>query len=428
MMDASQGYHQVMLAPGDHERVSFITSDGTFYYVAMPFGLKNVGVTYQRLVDKIFRPQLGRNIEVYVDDILVKSKEARNHVEDLEEAFAVIRKYRLKLNPRKCAFGVSGGRFLGFMRPRSSALCCYEKKMVLRYPFTTRSHNQYSPEASPRQTRSIGAISKVGNRTEQIRHLVSTLNDHQDGSSTTQGSGVGIVITSPQGEDMEFAIKFYFKASNNEVKYEALVLGMRMAQDAGALHLLAYSNSKLIVKQVSEEYEAKEYSMDERYTRNPSQTPCSVAYPKKQGLHVLKDIHDGYCGSHIGTWTLANKALQAGYFWPTMKQDARWLVNKYVKCQKHATLIYQPAKPLNIMLSPCSFSQWGMDIVGPFLLATRQRKFLQVSINYFTKWVKMKPLARITKGKVMKFVWKNIICRFALFREIISDNGRQFQG
>ncbi|KAL0433514.1 UNVERIFIED_CONTAM: hypothetical protein Slati_2685700 [Sesamum latifolium] len=74
MMDASQGYHQIMLAPKDHKRVSFITSDGTFCYIAMLFGLKNAGATYQRLVDKIFQPQLGRNMEVYMDDMLVKSK------------------------------------------------------------------------------------------------------------------------------------------------------------------------------------------------------------------------------------------------------------------------------------------------------------------------------------------------------------------
>ncbi|KAL0291999.1 UNVERIFIED_CONTAM: Retrovirus-related Pol polyprotein from transposon opus [Sesamum calycinum] len=71
----------------------------------MPFGLKNAGATYQRLVDKIFRPQLGRNMEVYVDDMLVKSKDARHHVEDLEETFAALRKYRLKLNPGMRAWG-----------------------------------------------------------------------------------------------------------------------------------------------------------------------------------------------------------------------------------------------------------------------------------------------------------------------------------
>ncbi|KAL0394568.1 UNVERIFIED_CONTAM: Pro-Pol polyprotein [Sesamum latifolium] len=115
MMDVSQGYHQIMLAPEDRKKVSFITSSGTFCYVAMPFGLKNAGATYQRLVDKINRPQIGRNVEVYVDDMLVKSKKAEDHIADLEETFAVLKKYRLKLNPAKCTFGVQGGHFLGFM-------------------------------------------------------------------------------------------------------------------------------------------------------------------------------------------------------------------------------------------------------------------------------------------------------------------------
>ncbi|KAK4404317.1 Retrovirus-related Pol polyprotein from transposon opus [Sesamum angolense] len=81
----------------------------------MSFELKNAAPTYRRLVDKIFGSQLGRNMEVYVDDMLVTSKEAHNHVEDLEETFAVLMEYRLKLNLGKCAFGVSGGCFLGFM-------------------------------------------------------------------------------------------------------------------------------------------------------------------------------------------------------------------------------------------------------------------------------------------------------------------------
>ncbi|KAL0345623.1 UNVERIFIED_CONTAM: putative protein K02A2.6 [Sesamum radiatum] len=81
----------------------------------MTFGLKNAGATYQRLVDKIFHPQIRRNVELYVDDMLVKSKEAGNHVADLEETFSVLRKYRLKLNPAKCTFRVWRGRFLRFM-------------------------------------------------------------------------------------------------------------------------------------------------------------------------------------------------------------------------------------------------------------------------------------------------------------------------
>ena len=81
----------------------------------MPFGLKNVGVTYQRLVTKIFRPLLGNTIEASIDDMLVKSKESFDHTKHLQEAFEIFRRYSMKLNPLKCAFGVTSGKFLDFM-------------------------------------------------------------------------------------------------------------------------------------------------------------------------------------------------------------------------------------------------------------------------------------------------------------------------
>ena len=81
----------------------------------MPFGLKNAGITYQRLVNHMFRPQIGQNVEVYVDDILVKSLDEEKHLDDLQETFVTLRQYNMKLNPRKCAFGVSSGKFLRFM-------------------------------------------------------------------------------------------------------------------------------------------------------------------------------------------------------------------------------------------------------------------------------------------------------------------------
>ena len=81
----------------------------------MPFSLKNVGATYQRLVNHIFRPQIGRNVEVHVDDMLVKSLDEEKHLVDLQETFDTLRRRQMKLNPSKCAFGVSLGKFLGFM-------------------------------------------------------------------------------------------------------------------------------------------------------------------------------------------------------------------------------------------------------------------------------------------------------------------------
>ena len=81
----------------------------------MPFGLKNAGTTYQRLVNKMFSRQIGRNMEVYVDDMLVKSREELTHLDDLKETFATLKQYQMKLNPAKCVFGVASGKFLGFM-------------------------------------------------------------------------------------------------------------------------------------------------------------------------------------------------------------------------------------------------------------------------------------------------------------------------
>ena len=80
----------------------------------MPFGLKNDGAAYQRLVTNIFRPLLGNTMEAYIDDMLVKSKECFDHTKHLQEAFELLRRYDMKLNPLKCAFGVSSGKFLGF--------------------------------------------------------------------------------------------------------------------------------------------------------------------------------------------------------------------------------------------------------------------------------------------------------------------------
>ena len=81
----------------------------------MPFGLKNVGATYQRMMTKMFEPQLGKSIEVYIDDMVVKSKVVSKHVGDLRVIFDILRKHKLRLNASKCSFGVESGKILGYM-------------------------------------------------------------------------------------------------------------------------------------------------------------------------------------------------------------------------------------------------------------------------------------------------------------------------
>jgi len=114
-MDAFSGYNQIKLDEFDQEKTPFITSQGLFCYKVMPFRLKNAGATYQRLVNRMFVQQIGRNVEVYVDDMLVKSKKKDCHLDDLQETFETFRLYDMKLNPSKCMFEVSSGKFMGFM-------------------------------------------------------------------------------------------------------------------------------------------------------------------------------------------------------------------------------------------------------------------------------------------------------------------------
>ena len=114
-LDAFSRYHQIPMHPPHAEKKTFITSHGLSCYNVMSFGLKNVRATYQRLVIKIFRPLIGKTMEVVIDDMLVKSKEHLDHMKHLQETFELLHTYDMKLNPLKCVFGINSDKFLDFM-------------------------------------------------------------------------------------------------------------------------------------------------------------------------------------------------------------------------------------------------------------------------------------------------------------------------
>ena len=110
-MDGFSGYNQIKMAPEDIEKTTFITPWGTFCYKVMSFGLKNVGATYQRAMVTLFHDMIHKEIEVYVDDMIAKSR-FEEHLVNLMKLFERLRKFKLKLNPAKCTFEVRSGKLL----------------------------------------------------------------------------------------------------------------------------------------------------------------------------------------------------------------------------------------------------------------------------------------------------------------------------
>ena len=141
---------------------------------------------------------------------------------------------------------------------------------------------------------------------------------------------------------------------------------------------------------------------------------------------LLEELHEGICGSHTGSRSLAHRAIIQGYWWPNMQREAQEYVKKYDQCQRFASNIHQPGGILNPLSSPWPFAQWGLDIVGPFPKVVENKKYLLVGTDYFTKWVEAKPLVNIRDVDAKRFVWKNIVTRFGVPHVLISDNGLQF--
>src|SRR4051812_22005299 len=149
-LDAYSGYNQIRLKIEDQEKTAFITPFGVFCYNTMPFGLKNAGATYQRCMQACLKDQIGCNVQVYVDDIVIKTREVRTLIDDLRETFDNLDRYRIKLNPEKCAFGVPSCQLLGYF-------------ISLR-----------GIEANPKKIRAIMAMEKPKNL-KGVQHIVGRI-------------------------------------------------------------------------------------------------------------------------------------------------------------------------------------------------------------------------------------------------------------
>ncbi|XP_042465862.1 uncharacterized protein LOC122048350 [Zingiber officinale] len=232
--DLNRGYHQIPLAVKDQENVSFITADGTFCYTIMPFGLRNAGATYQRMIDKIFREQAGRNVEVYVDDILIKSRSAANLIADVEETCDTL------LADKAAPFFKVLKKASKFQWDEECTRAFEELKKYL--------------ETLPSLFKPITGEPLWVYLSATYEAMGAVLVKEQD-NATHQGSGVGVLLISPQEDILQLAVWLNFRATNNEAEYEALLAGLQAVPHVGAAQVIVYSDSQLVTQQVADHFE-----------------------------------------------------------------------------------------------------------------------------------------------------------------------------
>jgi hypothetical protein len=155
-------------------------------------------------------------------------------------------------------------------------------------------------------------------------------------------------------------------------------------------------------------------------------SPLLKCLCRTEGQELMKEIHAGLCGSHIGSRPLLGKVLRQGFYWPKAASDAADLVQKCENCQRCARDQKQPSSLTQLIQPTWPLQRWGLDLLGPLAPAQGNLKYVVVAVEYFSKWIEAKPLAIITSATVQKFFWQNIVYRFGVPKAITVDNGTQF--
>ncbi|GJZ93818.1 reverse transcriptase domain-containing protein [Tanacetum coccineum] len=384
----------------------------------MSFGLKNAGATYQRLVDKAFEKQIGRNLEVYVDDLVIKSHTEHEILRDINEAFRNLRRINMKLNPKKYTFGAEEGAFLGHVVSMKGIKACPEKVeavMKLRSPQTLKeaqslngklaSLNRFLSKSAKKSLPFFKTLKRPMTliRAQILADFFAERPDEEDppketpaeevtstpwtlftdGSSCLKGPGSGLILTSPEGEEFTYALRFEFDASNNEAEYEALIAGLWIAEQMEVKNLVAKVDSRLVANQINGPYKAKEQSMIQYLEKAKALTDNFKMFSIEQVLRSENKKADAL--SKISSTSFAHL---------TKYVLVEILKKKSIEEQEILVVVEEEGH--------C----WMTSLIeylaeGPFPEAQGKVRFLIVAIDYFTK--------------------------FGLLGEIISDNEKQFR-
>ncbi|GKV21983.1 hypothetical protein SLEP1_g31893 [Rubroshorea leprosula] len=391
-MDGHSGYNQIFIADADVPKTAFQCPGavGTFEWVVMPFGLKNAGATYQRAMNAIFHDMIGKFMEIYIDDVVVKSHGEADHLVHLRKAFERMRQHGLKMNPLKCAFEVSTGNFLGYLvHERGLEVDKNKARVVIEAK---------PPQNKKELQRFLGRvnflrrfISNLAGKTRLFSPLLKLKSEadfkwkehHQSAfdiiKCTETMSGAEVVVISPSGLKTQMSFQLDFDCTNNQAEYEALIIGLEMLvelkvsmvefDDVSIRHvsrdqnyeanemaqIASVSTCSIDVTQTDWRFPIIQYLKDQNskvsrktkmqalnyvliedvlYRRGHDELLLRCLGPD-ESFQMLSDVHDWICGPHQG----------------------------YKSCQIHGPLQRVPASELNSIVKPWPFRGWAIDLI-----------------------------------------------------------------
>ncbi|GKB12941.1 RNA-directed DNA polymerase, eukaryota [Tanacetum coccineum] len=386
-LDAYKGYHQIHMTTKDEEKTSFHTEEGVFCYTKMPFGLKNAGATYQRLVDFAFKEQIGVNLEAYVDDMVIKSKTEHDIIKDIEQTFSTLRRINMKLNPKKCSFGMEEGKFLGYI-VTSKGIRANPKKakavMDMPSPKTLKQMqslswklaalNRFLSKSAERSLPFLDTLKKCTNKKDfrwteateaaflKMKKLVSELP-----TLTTPKKGETLMM----GEN---------KLCSDG---EALLAGLRIANEMQVKDIHAFVDSKLVASQVEGSYDAKGVSNTHIPRAENRKADALSKLAAVQFDHLSKEALVEVLNEHSveaqevnmvveeegPTWmTLIRNYLEEGKL-PEDPADARTLMAKIGNYTIEDGVLYRKSYLVSLMRYPILFRDVCIDYgATPFRL------------------------------------------------------------
>ncbi|GAU44722.1 hypothetical protein TSUD_88060 [Trifolium subterraneum] len=537
--DAYSGYNQIPMDVADRTKTAFMTESGNYYYNVMPFGLKNAGATYQRMMNKVFRGEIGDMLEVYMNDMIVKSHEEVDHTIHLQKVFEQARKVNMRFNPEKCTFGIRAGKFFGFYLTERGIEANPDKcRAFTEFPtpndkksiqtlngmltalsrFVAKSAQHALPLF--KLLRKESAFEWTEECEQALQHLKKALSEPpvlsrpdvgevlyprrrlrgcQRNSYTRDARRTETSLLHEQslaGPQAQISanrksrlvlvtaakrLRYYFLAHTIVVRTDQPIKSLLHVprehnKRADILSKLASTKrkngNKSVIQEIlshpsiqkptrvfdinaigdancwmtpvynylahgtlpNDEKEAATVKrrvcsytlLDNKLYRRGFSIPLLKCADEATADYILREIHEGINSQHLGGRSLARKALRAGYYWPTMQQDAKEHMKNCDKCQRHGDMHLAPPHELKSLSSPWPFAWWGMDILGPFTRGNLQCRYLIVGVDYFTKWVEAEPLPEITSFRNLRFFKRDILCRFGIPQVVVTDNGTQF--